>query len=260
MIGTENIVYSFLVTSPPKVVVTGAARGIGRAIAVAWGAQGASVVLAARSTASMPSKALPGTLEEAAQAVEAVGGAATIVQADLSTEEGVSDVVAAVDELDGCDVLVNNAAVSFVGDFLDIPARRWRVVANVNLLAPVALIQALLPRMLDQGGTILNISSGAAEDDAVPQLPYSCTKLALERLTVGLHHQFVGRGVIFHCIRIDELVPTEAVSYSLGDTVLDVPICDVDSFASATIRLASQPDLSGEVLTHGRLRELGLLV
>jgi NAD(P)-dependent dehydrogenase (short-subunit alcohol dehydrogenase family) len=245
--------------SPPRVVITGAARGIGRAIGIAWGAQGAHVVLAARSTDAMPSKALPGTLEDAAQAVESVGGVATIVRADLSTEDGVRNVVATVDELDGCDVLVNNAAVSFVGDFLDVPTRRWSVVAAVNLLAPVALIHALLPSMLDRGGTIINLSSGAAQDDAVPQLPYGCTKLALERLTVGLHHQFLGRGVAFHCIRIDELVPTEAVSYSLGDTVLDVPVCDVNSFAAATVRLAGEPELSGEVLTHARLRELGLL-
>jgi short-subunit dehydrogenase len=157
-------------------------------------------------------------------------------------------------------VLVNNAAVSFVGGFLDVPARRWRAVTSVNLLAPVALIHALLPGMLERAsGTVLNLSSGAAVDDVVPQLPYACTKVGLERLTVGLHHQFGGRGVAFQCIRLDELVPTEAVTFAMGDEVLDIPTCDVDTFTAAALRLVARRDLSGEVLTHARLRELGLL-
>lgn len=246
-------------TTRSTVVITGAARGIGRALALAWAAQGARLVLAARSTVDSPSK-LPGTLEETAELVEAAGGEVHIVRADLSTDEGIRALVDAIDSVGGCDVLVNNAAVSFLGDFLDVPARRWSVAINVNLLAPVALTLAVLPAMVAKGsGTVVNVSSGAALSDVPAQLPYGCSKIALERLSTGLHHQYSASGVSIQCVRIDELVPTEAVTYSLGDTKLDVPICPVDVFADAVVRLVDRPELSGEILTHARLRELELL-
>src|ERR1700712_569031 len=117
-----------------RVVITGSARGIGKAMALSWARRGAHVVLVARSTDANPSKALPGTLEQAADEVRAAGGEATVVGADLSSDDGVGAVVAAVAALGGCDVLVNNAAVSFLGDFLDVSPRRWAVAMQVNLL------------------------------------------------------------------------------------------------------------------------------
>ena len=118
------------------VVITGAARGIGKALALAFAAEGRPVLLTARSSTATPSKALPGTLEEAAAAVIAAGGTASIVRADLSVEQGVADVIDAIEAAGGCDVLINNAAVSFVGDFLTVPVRRWVPVAAVRPSRP----------------------------------------------------------------------------------------------------------------------------
>ena len=102
--------------------------------------------------------------------------------------------------------------MSFVGPFLDVSAKRWRTVVGVNLIGPVALSRGVLPGMIERGqGRILNIGSGAAQSDGTLQLPYSVTKLGLERFTTGLAHQLAGCGVAVNCIRIDEVVPTEAV-------------------------------------------------
>jgi NAD(P)-dependent dehydrogenase (short-subunit alcohol dehydrogenase family) len=242
------------------VVVTGAARGIGRALAEAFGAQGRRVLLTARSSSTTPSKALPGTLEEATEAVNKAGGKASYVRGDLSTEEGVNAVIEAIEAAGGCEVLINNAAVSFVGDFLSVPARRWNPVAAVNLLAPVFLTHAILPGMLERkSGSIVNVSSGAAVSDEVPQLPYAATKAALERLTVGLGVQYAKSGVNFYGVRVDELVPTEAVTYSMPDGLPDIPICPAEDLADAIVTLLTRPELTGQVIGHGRLRELGIL-
>src|SRR5207245_10162814 len=111
-----------------------------------------------------------------------------------------------------CDVLVNNAAVSFLGPFLEVPPSKWRAALAVNLLGPVMLAHGFLSGMVERGeGRIVNIGSAAAVSDVVLQLPYSVAKIGLERLTTGLAHQFGEQGVAVNCIRIDEVIPTEAV-------------------------------------------------
>src|SRR5438105_2370297 len=147
-------------------VVTGAARGIGKAVAVAFAKRGARLVLVGRSTHASPNRGgLPGTLESVAAEAGGLGAEVVIVAADLSKPDEVDSVVNAPNERFGrCDVLVNNAAVSFLGNFLDVPVRRWHAVLSVNLLAAVSLIHSFLPGMLERGdGRILNVSSGAAD-------------------------------------------------------------------------------------------------
>ena len=115
--------------------------------------------------------------------------------------------------------------------------------------------------MLKNGtGAVVNVSSGAAVSDEVPQLPYGCTKAALERFTVGLGHQFAGSGVGFYGVRIDELVPTEAVTYSMPDGLSDMAICPPEAVARAIVDLIKRPDLSGQILGHAQLRELASLM
>jgi NAD(P)-dependent dehydrogenase (short-subunit alcohol dehydrogenase family) len=115
-------------------VVTGASRGIGRAIAVALAQAGADVVCTARSTEAQPHKVLPGTIEDTARKVQALGRRALAIPVDVSKEDEVEAMTRRVlDEFGRLDILVNNAAIAAPGSFLEVPVRRWDLVMNVNL-------------------------------------------------------------------------------------------------------------------------------
>jgi citronellol/citronellal dehydrogenase len=110
----------------------------------------------------------------------------------------------------GClDVLVNNAAITFVGD-LDISLRRHELVMAVNLTAPLVASQAAAPHLRAAGGgRILNVSSVAALVPYPGLMSYGVSKVGLERLTVDLARQLQGDGIAANCFRIDLPVASE---------------------------------------------------
>jgi NAD(P)-dependent dehydrogenase (short-subunit alcohol dehydrogenase family) len=204
-------------------VITGATRGIGRAVATELAGPGSRLVLSGRSTTNRPDKRLPGTLEEIVEQCRQRGSEVLAVPADLASPDGTQQIINATDAHFGrCDILINNAAISYLGKFVDVVPASFNKTLQVNLLAPVALTHAFLPGMLDRGfGRVLFIGSGAAHHDGVLQLPYSVSKIGLERLTTGLDFQLAGTGVTASCVRIDELVVTEAVHLSAPQLVTE---------------------------------------
>ena len=188
---------------PRVVLITGATRGVGRGIAEAFSRRGDTLVVVGRSTDAEPNRlGLPGTLEEAGSVLRSQGSEVLTIRADLADPAEVERLAAEVLESHGTpDVLVNNAAATFIGGFLDIPLSRWRTAINLNLLAPVGLIQAFLPGMLDRDeGRIINVTSAAARtrdfpDSPVPQLSYAASKAALDSFTYGLLPDLEASGV-----------------------------------------------------------------
>jgi NAD(P)-dependent dehydrogenase (short-subunit alcohol dehydrogenase family) len=180
-------------------LITGAGRGIGRAIALGLGGAGASVVLLARTT---------GQLDETRALLREQGVAAgriSVVPADLADEEDRGRAIAAVLARGGVDILVNNAAtVEPLGPTIGIAAADLRLAFEVNVVAPAALTAAVLPGMLDAGwGRVVNISSGIAAHPAgmVRANAYAATKTALEAHTVNLAAELAGTGVTVNAYR-----------------------------------------------------------
>ena len=199
-------------------IVTGASRGIGRAIAERFGAEGATVVVAARTIEAAGDR-LPGTIHETADAVRQRGGRALAVPTDLSREEDRERLVAqVVAEAGPVDILVNNAAVTYFTPVEQFTIRRYDLMFEVQVKAPFHLARLVLPGMRTKGqGWILNISSGAARH---PQSPpderarghggtvYGMCKAAVERFTSGLAAELYDDRVAVNALSPSRIVPT----------------------------------------------------
>jgi NAD(P)-dependent dehydrogenase (short-subunit alcohol dehydrogenase family) len=189
-------------------LVTGASRGVGAATAVALAEAGCAVSCAARSTEDAPQKT-PGTLDATVRRITDAGGRAVAVPTDLSDPDQVEAMVTTtVEALGRLDVLVNNAAITFVGD-LDIPERRHDLVMRVNLDAPRQAIRAARPHLADGGGAVVNLSSLAALVPYPGLMSYGISKLGLEHLTLDAARQLAPEGVAVNCFRIDVAVASE---------------------------------------------------
>jgi citronellol/citronellal dehydrogenase len=202
------------------VLVTGASRGVGAAIAVAAAAEGAHVACVARSTDAAP-KRVPGTLDETVGAIIDAGGSAIAIPADLSVPDDIEAMVATtVQHFGGLDVLVNNAAVTFVGD-VDIDLKKHDLIMAINVQAPLLAVRAALPHMREAGrGRIIGLSSQAALRPVPGLMSYGMSKLALERMTTDLARQFHPDRIAVNCFRIDIPVASEGTLANLGDVDL----------------------------------------
>ncbi len=170
-------------------VVTGASRGLGRALASFLAASGYSLVIDARNG---------GELSEAAAALRASGADVMALSGDVSDPSHRSELAAAAEELGGLDLLVNNASTlgaSPLPELADVPLGTLRSTFEVNLLAPLALTQACLPLLERRGGLVVNVSSDAARGGYAGWGVYGASKAALDLVTATLAAELSARGV-----------------------------------------------------------------
>ena len=238
------------------VLVTGASRGIGRAIAMECARAGADVLVTARSTDAAPSK-LPGTIEEAAREIEELGRRALALSADLRDEAQVRAMAdRALEAFGRVDVLVNNAGYMYQGAFHDTPLVRWDLVLDINLRGAVICTQALLPAMMQRKtGRIVNISSSAHEMLHPGAVSYSVAKVALEKLTQYLGVELQPFGIAANALRVDRAVVTEGARFlnPRGDfNGWETP----EETARTVVWLASQPaSYTGHIVSLSEARE-----
>ena len=225
-------------------VVTGASRGIGEAIAKRCAMEGAKVVVSARSV-TPDDHFLPGSINETVEAINAAGGDATAVKADLSLEEDRHNLVTATEAAYGpIDILVNNAAVTWFMPVRDFAEKRFRIMMDVQVWAPFELAQLCLPSMLDRGhGWILNVSSHAAIHPKANApgghggTVYGMCKAALERFTTGLAQEVHGRGVGVNVISPGLVATPGVVHHKLINDSNKDRVTPVEHMAEACLRL-----------------------
>jgi NAD(P)-dependent dehydrogenase (short-subunit alcohol dehydrogenase family) len=234
-------------------VITGASRGIGKAIAELYAAEGARVVCIAR-TLNEGDHMLEGSLQTTIDEIKAAGGDAAAVQADISEEAGCDAVIDGAHAAFGpIDILVNNAALNYYVPIKDYAVNRWMRAFAVNVHAPFMLSQKVLPDMIAKGGgSIINISSRAAlgpgRGPYLPDMPvrggtmYGASKAALERFTQGFAQEVQQYGVAVSCYSPSAVVPTPGTVYHKLVDGMDDPRGEHPSImAKAALLLATLP-------------------
>lgn len=197
-------------------IVTGASRGIGKAIALGFAAHGATVVVAARSE-TPPHEKLPGTIYETAAAIAAAGGRALPVRCDVTDEASVAALVEkTLAEFGRIDVLVNNAAVDFPSPLVNMPLKRWEIVLRVDLTGPFLCARAVLPSMMERkSGSIINITSQAGSERGGKTVGYSAAyaaaKAGLDRLTWALAVEVEEYGIAVNGLKPAKVIDSEGM-------------------------------------------------
>ena len=198
-------------------LVTGASRGIGRAIAVALAEAGASVAVNYRERVV---EALSVVTD-----IQAMGRRAVAVRADVSVSAEVTDMVTRVSaELGPIDVLVNNAGLAIIRGIDDLTEEEFDTTIAVNLKSAFLCTKAVLPHMRAQKwGRIVNISSGAARGAGGVGLHYNASKAGMEGLTRGYAARLVKEGVTVNAVS-PSLIETDMVRSGVASSPARIPM------------------------------------
>ena len=174
-------------------IVTGASRGIGRAISIALAQEGATVILAARSN---------GKLQEAADEVVKVGGKAEVVVTELTEEESIKNLVKTTGEkFHRLDILVNNAGITHSAKLEQTATEDWERCMRVNARAPFILCREALGLLKkSEAGYIINIASVVGVKGYPLQSAYTSSKHALRGMTISLAEELKGSNIRVHLL------------------------------------------------------------
>lgn len=215
-------------------VVTGASRGLGRAMAVAFAEAGADVALAGRSKPD---------LEETAHRVEATGRRALVVPTDVTSYADVETLMTrAYRELGRLDIVVNNSGVARVKPLVEWTPEEWRALVDVNLLSVLNGCRAAAPHLIaQQAGKVINVSSMLAAVGLAGYSVYSATKGAIIAFTRTLGVEWAR-----HNIQVNAIAP------GWFDTEMSAPAWQEARIAERLIR-----DIPARRI--GRPREIGPL-
>jgi citronellol/citronellal dehydrogenase len=198
-------------------IVTGASRGIGRAIALGLAREGCDIVIAAKSTES--TEKLPGSIFSVAAEVEALGVRALPVRVDLRDADQIEGMAAtAVERFGRIDLLVNNAAALHWAGILDTPPKRFDLVTGVNTRGAFLCCRAVLPAMIRQGGGhIVNLSPPLDYSILPNRIAYGISKLGMTLLTLGLAEEVRPQNVAVNSLWPVTIIESQAsINHHLG--------------------------------------------
>jgi citronellol/citronellal dehydrogenase len=243
------------------VFVTGASRGIGKAIALRAARDGANVVIAAKTAQEHPK--LQGTIHSAADEVEKAGGRALPCVVDVRYEDQVRAAVErTIEAFGGIDVLVNNASAISLSGTIDTPMKRFDLMHQVNVRGTFVCSQACLPHLLRSDNPHILVISPPLDLRArwfAPHLAYTLSKFGMSMCVLGMAGEFQEAGVAVNALWPRTVIATAAVENLLGGEQALRASRRPDIMADAAHRILTRPsrDASGqffideEVLRHG---------
>jgi NAD(P)-dependent dehydrogenase (short-subunit alcohol dehydrogenase family) len=221
------------------VVVTGASKGLGRAMALGFGEAGADVVVASRNLESC---------QQVADEISARGGRALAVSCHVGDWDQCQSLIdAAVDRFGRVDVLVNNAGIAPVPpSLLGVTADLFDKTIAVNLRGPLRLT-ALAVEHMPPGGSVINVSSKAALHPTSFTVVYAAAKAGLNALTKAAADEFGPRGIrvnaivcgTFHTDSFHHSMPTEAAQADMASRISLGRIASADEIVGTALYLAS---------------------
>jgi citronellol/citronellal dehydrogenase len=198
-------------------IVTGASRGIGRAIALGLARHGCHVVVAAKSTDS--TARLPGSIYTVAEEIAQRGGSVLPIPLDVREEGQIEHLAAQAEQRFGrIDFLVNNAGALFAETVLATPAKRFDLVMDVNVRGAFLTCRAVLPFMLRQRfGHVINMSPPLDPRFAPGRVAYAISKLGMTLLTVGLAEEVRADNIAVNSLWPATMIESQAtIHWGLG--------------------------------------------
>ena len=198
-------------------IITGASRGIGRAVALGLARAGCAVVVASRSETSTDK--LPGTIHEVVREIEAAGGRALAVPCDVRDEAQIEAVAArALERFGRIDILVNNAGALWWRPLADTPAKRFDLVMSVNARAAFLCCRAVIPSMKERRwGHIINMSPPMDMALVPGRIAYALSKLGMTMLALGLAEELRADNIAVNSLWPVTIIESQAsINHQLG--------------------------------------------
>jgi citronellol/citronellal dehydrogenase len=200
------------------IFITGGSRGIGKAIGVRCAADGANVVLAAKTAEPHPK--LPGTIFTAAEEVEDAGGNALPVQVDIRFEDQVQAAIdQAVEKFGGIDICINNASAIALTDTITTPMKRYDLMHAVNVRGTFLVSKLCAPHLMKSDHAhILNISPPLNMEERwfAPHVAYTMSKYGMSMCVLGMAGEFRDEGIGVNALWPKTAIATAAVEFEVG--------------------------------------------
>lgn len=204
------------------IFITGSSRGIGREMALQCAAQGANVVIAAKS--AQPHPKLPGTIHSVAAEVVEAGGQALAIQLDVRDEEAVQAAMQqTAAHFGGIDVLVNNASAIALTRLQDTEVSRFDLIHQINTRGTLVCSQAAIPYLKkSQAAHIITLSPpmNMAAHWLKPFIPYTLSKYGMTLLTLGLAEELREDGISCSTLWPQTAIATAAVEFALDANIM----------------------------------------
>ncbi|MBC7651700.1 MAG: NAD(P)-dependent oxidoreductase, partial [Deinococcales bacterium] len=225
------------------VFITGASRGIGKAMAIRLAKEGANVVIAAKSTEENPK--LGGTIYSAASEVEATGSKALAIQVDIRYEDQIAAAVQqTVDTFGGIDILINNASAIQLTGTEQTESKRFDLMHNINVRGTFLMTKACIPYLKKStNGHILTLSPpiNLAPKWIGPHVAYTLTKYSMSMMALGWAEEFKNIPIASNALWPRTTIDTAAVRNLLGGQALANMSRTVDILADAAYYILRQP-------------------